>query len=421
MTPPQDSTAGPGTEKDDWPEISDNLRERLLHFNREAAKCARCRQCKYVTERPIPDDNAVPVCPSWQEFKFSTYSAMGRMNLMWAICDGRYRPDEEAVRLFYQCNVCGACTESCSLGSWDVREVLEEWRSVLVDMGLGPLPEHQPLIKSIESYDNPWMQPRSRRADWAKGLDVKTYPDEKAPVLLYVGCTYAFDPELRETMRHIAELLKKGGVDFFMLGKKEKTCGSTPLRIGDRKTFTKYASDNIETFNSLGIEKLITPCAGCYITISQNYKKVGELKFPVQHVIELLAELVEQGKLKPEKVVNKKVTYHDPCHLGRIAGIYDAPRKILEAIPGIELIEMYRNREHSLCCGSGGGVKTAFPDFAMETGKRRIDEAKQTNADYLVTACPFCEQHLQDAVDYTGTDMTVKDVADLLYESVMGK
>jgi len=152
--------------------------------------------------------------------------------------------------------------------------------------------------------------------------------------------------------------------------------------------------------------------------MKNEYPKVVRRNFEVVHVVEYLDQLVSEGKLKPEKKVEMKVTYHDPCHLGRYSELYDAPRRILEAIPGIELIEMPRNREKAWCCGAGAGVKTAFPDFAAWTGEQRVEEAKETGAQALVTACPFCEGNLTEVVQATEAGMDVYDITDLLLMSL---
>jgi heterodisulfide reductase subunit D len=301
--------------------------------------------------------------------------------------------------------------------------LLEDFRVALVDAGLGPLPEHKPLIDSIKNYDNPWVQPRSRKEAWFKGMDgVRVARDlDKFDVLFYPGCTYALDPKLQDTLKTMVKLIVAAGSDFAVLGKEEVTCGSTPKRIGVQSMFDDLATRNIATFNELaekkGVKTIVTPCAGCYSTFKDYYPEVAELKPAVMHITEYVAELIEQGKLKPEKPVNVKVTYHDPCHLGRIGEVFDAPRQILQSIPGVELFEMERKREYSFCCGSGGGVKTGLPEFALETGVKRIREAEETEATVLSSACPFCEQHLADAIDSVGSKLEMKDVLELLAES----
>jgi len=202
------------------------------------------------------------------------------------------------------------------------------------------------------------------------------------------------------------------------LGQKEICCGATTYNLGVEDAFKEIATENTEMLNSLEVGKVLTSCSGCYSVMKNEYPKVARRNFEVVHVVEYLDQLITEGKLKPTKPVNLKITYHDPCHLGRYSGLYDAPRRILEAIPGIELIEMPRNREKAWCCGAGAGVKTTYPDFAAWIGEQRVEEAKATGAEALVTACPFCEGNLSDVVQATEAGLEVFDVTDLLLKSL---
>jgi len=253
------------------PQEGDNILPSFKEFEPQTYICARCRQCKYVTEKPIPVDRALANCPSWDKYRFTSHTAGGRINVMWAIAEGRYVPDEAAARLFYECNLCGACTANCSMESegFDPMRLLEDFRVALVDAGIGPLPEHKPLVDSIKNYDNPWVQPRSRKEAWFKGMDgVRVVRDiDSFEVLFYPGCTYALDPKLQPTLKTIAGLMVAAKSDFAVLGKEEVTCGSTPKRIGVQAMFEDLAKRNIEAFNELaekkGVKTIVTPCAGC--------------------------------------------------------------------------------------------------------------------------------------------------------------
>jgi Fe-S oxidoreductase len=171
----------------------------------------------------------------------------------------------------------------------------------------------------------------------------------------------------------------------------------------------------MDMLNSVGAEKIVTSCSGCNSVLREEYEDFGGLDADVMHSLELVDELIASGDIKLKKAVKKKVTYHDPCHLGRYTGVYDAPRSILEAIPGVELVEMPRNKANAFCCGAGAGVKTAFPEFARWVAGERVREAKSTGAKALVTACPFCEQNLADA---TGAGMEMLDILELVHESM---
>jgi Fe-S oxidoreductase len=244
---------------------------------------------------------------------------------------------------------------------------------------------------------------------------------QKAEVLLYPGCTYPYDPKIQPSLRYGAELMHEANVDFGILGSAEKCCGSTAFNLGYVKVLEKYGADNIKTFNQLGIKTIVTPCSGCLNTLRNLYPEMGECTFQVKHNVELFADLIREGKLKPRYTIKKTVTYHDPCHLGRHGKIFDAPREILKAIPGLKLIEMDRIREYSFCCGGGGGVRTGKIDFALATAERRIREALDTGAEMVTTACPFCSQNFLDYLSRSGLQVEFADVVELLHQSVFGE
>jgi Fe-S oxidoreductase len=280
-------------------------------------------------------------------------------------------------------------------------------------------------VQNLEAYDNPWGQPRARRINWTRNLGFKvkdlSKKGAKAEVLFYPGCTYAYDPRITQHIQDTAILMHEAGVDFGILGNAEKCCGSTAFNLGYVSVLEKYGEDNIKTFNGLGIKKIVTPCSGCYNTIGNVYAQLAECEFTVEHSVVMLAQLVKEKKLKPIHPVKAVVTYHDPCHLGRHGHIFDAPREILRAIPGIKLVEMNRIREYSFCCGGGGGARTGKLDFAQATARKRVQEAEFTGAKLLVTACPFCEQNFLDSLDTAETSLKLVDVVALLKQSVLGE
>ena len=233
----------------------------------------------------------------------------------------------------------------------------------------------------------------------------------------------------------------KEGVDVGILGNGEGCCASPVLKVGMADLFGEIASRNIKTFNELGVKKVVTSCAGCYGIFQSQYPAIGKMDFEVMHSVQFFDQLIQGNKLKFTKDVPLKVTWHDPCHLGRGGekqnlwegvrikwglsdpprqrnygsnGVFDAPRNILKALPGVELIEMERIRELSWCCGAGGGVKSAFPDFALETAQERIEEAKATGAEALITSCPWCESNLGDAITSDGNKIELFSLVELM-------
>src|SRR5574341_622931 len=241
---------------------------------------------------------------------------------------------DEFLMDLYQCTVCAQCRVVCPL-HLDTPRLWEGIRRGMVLSGLAPLDGHSKLVRSIKDYDNPWQQPRSARARWAKTAvregrleEITDISKARAEILFYVGCTASFDPNIKEMAVNTARVLWRLGINFGILGAQEKCCGSTLKRVGDFE-FERLAGENIRTFNSLGISTLVCVCSGCFKTIKHDYPGIGRLNFEVLHITELVSQAVSEGSLRPRREVPLTVTYHDACHLGRHNGIYEEPRQIL--------------------------------------------------------------------------------------------
>ncbi|HUW43209.1 MAG TPA: (Fe-S)-binding protein [Thermoplasmata archaeon] len=327
---------------------------------------------------------------------------------------------EELARSVYECTICGMCGEACPL-SLDTIDMWESLRASLVKSGLGPMEAHDALVKSIENYDNPWMQPRAQRARWAKRhANIIDATKEQVDLLYYVGCTASYDPEITVVANNLAEIFEAAGLKMGILGKEEKCCGSTLLRLGEKEKVKALALENVKLFKRTGAKRIVTACAGCYKTLYQDYPKLTGEKLPVLHVTQLLAELIENGKIPlADKGEVSKVTYHDPCHLGRHTKMYDWPRRILAKLPGVTLVEMERTREKSRCCGAGGGLKTLDQELVLKVAEKRIEDAEATGASVLVTSCPFCEQTLREAARRRGGKIVVVDITDLIVQRMV--
>jgi len=346
-------------------------------------------------------------CPIYATMLEEQVSARGRNAIILAYLKGKIEPDQRMARAIYSCLLCRLDEESC-LARIPNAEIYEHIRQDLFSRGMGPLPEHETLLASLKNYGNPWMQPKSARERWAR--QIKAPKDEQAKSLYFAGCTFSLSPDITAVPVAATKLLMKAGVDFSLLGKDELCCGSTALRLGDRKLFEEFSRENAKKL--AGYEQIVTSCAGCFKTMSQDYS--SEKGSPViVHLSQLLSELLDSGRLKPH-ALDAKVTYHDPCHLGRHSKVYDSPRKVITSIPGVKLVEMKNSREHSRCCGAGAGVKTANPQISLEIAKRRVSEAVETGAEILVSSCPFCEQNLKEAANSLGSKIKVMDIAELL-------
>ncbi len=324
---------------------------------------------------------------------------------------------KELAEKAYECTVCGQCRTVCP-AHLDTIEMWENMREFLVANGFGPMPAHEQIVKSIENYDNPWMQPRTQRSRWSKRIEkevkVKDALKEHCEVLYFVGCTAAYDPNIKDMAVDTARVLAKAKVDFGTLGNEEGCCGSTLLRTGLTESARRMAQKNIAMFEKAASPVIVTSCSGCYKTLRQDYPRLGKLDAKVVHATEFVLGLIESGRLTPEKRVEGKVTFHDPCHLGRHNGLYEQPRRILASIPGLELVEMDRNRAESRCCGAGGGVKTAFPELAQKISSLRVEDAERTGADILATSCPFCYQSLKATIEAKGSKLRMMDLMELV-------
>jgi Fe-S oxidoreductase len=374
-------------------------------------------------------------------YNFHPYSGGGKIILALLLEMGRIKPSDELRDIVYKCTECGACDVSCKfLYTLEPLEIIMKLREKLVDAGYGPMPKQQQYIDSVKKSNNPYNEPHEKRLDWLPE-DIELDPNAK--VLYYVGCTSAYRRE--EMAIAAAHIMNAAQVPFNILSDDEFCCGSPILRTGDTKTFQEFLNKNLDVIESKGIETVVFSCAGCYDTFKVDYPLYRNYNFRVLHVVELFDELVETGQLKLTNEVSLTVTYHDPCHLGRNAegyeewdgdvvdlmpmisinmppkpkrtgakGIYDAPRNILKKIPGLKLVEMERIKEYAYCCGAGAGVKSAFPEFALTTAKTRIQEAEDTGAEALTSACPFCSTNLQDAIKESGSKLRFYDINELL-------
>jgi len=379
-----------------------------------AAKCARCGTCKYFFGLYLPS------CPPGEQFHLEGYYPSGRLWIGRGLQEGALSlEDEDVLERIYTCTACRACEVNCvNLCKEHIVEVIEAIRQMGVSEGC-LIPAHTFMIDSLRKNDNVLDKPKAERGAWAEGLGLKDITTEKADVIYHAGCMLSFDPEIWGAARDAIALLQQAGVDVGIAGKEEACCGGRAYEMGYLGEFTKYAEHNLETYNGAGASKLIVSCSDGYSHFKLLYPKINaKMNFEVLHIVEYLDQLIKEGKIKFTKEVPMKVTYHDPCHLGRHNSIYDPPRDILHSIPGLELVEMERSREYSWCCGAGAGVKEAYPDFSLRTANERIKEAKATGAAALVTSCSWCERNFKDAIKEYGEKIEVYDIAEIARKAI---
>nr|NNM90166.1 (Fe-S)-binding protein [Bacilli bacterium] len=316
----------------------------------------------------------------------------------------------------WACTTCRACEEACPVANEHVSLIVDLRRNLVLTEGKAPA-EVNRTFANLERQSNEWGRPKRTRGDFVRDLDVKTMAevDGKVEYLYYVGSAASFDPRNQKIARSFIQLLQKAGIDFAILGEEEESDGDSARRLGNEFLYQELVERNVELFKAYGVKKIVTTDPHAYNNFKKEYPDF-DFSCEVVHHTEFLAKLIEEGRLKPQKRVERKVTYHDSCYIGRYNGIYDAPRYILSKIEGIELIEMPRHGANSLCCGAGGGSM-----FKEETGKKRInimrtEEALATGATTIATACPFCMTMLIDGTKQKGVEETVEtlDVAELL-------
>jgi Fe-S oxidoreductase/nitrate reductase gamma subunit len=324
--------------------------------------------------------------------------------------------DEEGV---WACTTCRACMEMCPVYV-EQMEIIGEMRRGLVESGETP-PDVRDFLQNIQKQKNPWGEGKFKRDQWIKKSEIEIPTVKENPEfewLWFVGCAHSFDNRNIPVAKKLARILNDLEVNYAVLGREEGCCGNDVRRVGEEGLFQLLKEENMQTFENYGVEKIFATSPHCYNTFKNEYEG-----YEVKFILEILYDAIKSGKLELKNPVNKKVTFHDPCFLGRYNGIYDLPREILRAIPGIELVEMPRNRERSFCCGAGGGNLVREYPGEDRPNNIRAREAAETGAEVLAVACPFCMIMLEDGVKTEKLDdrIQVLDVIELVYESVYGK
>ena len=371
-------------------------------------RCFRCGYCKFTSD--YTDFN----CPTYRKFRFETYSPGGRMWLIRAWLNDEIKNSDRFQEILFSCATCANCVEHCVFTfSEDLVNIFISAREEMVNDGIIPPPVRD-YLKNININGNPYKEPASERGKWAEGTLVETYKDQE--YLFYIGCVGSYDERGKKIARAVGNLLVKAGLSIGILGDKENCDGNEVRTIGEAGLFQFLAEKNIALFRDLGIKKIITLDPHALNTFKKDYQALDG-DFEVYHYTQVLAPLIQSGKI-PLKELNDKITYHDPCYLGRHNVEYNAPRKILKAIPGIELVEMDRSRENAFCCGGGGG--NFFTDILGggedSPSRIRVREALDTGAGIIAVACPQCAKMLDDAVKIEQLDDRIKvmDVAEIV-------
>lgn len=322
--------------------------------------------------------------------------------------------DEEVWR----CVGCKLCVQRCPHGI-ELPHIMRALRRVVMEVGAGTVPHALRVsVKNVSGVGNPLGEAPEERADWAKDLGVK--PFTKGTEVLYYPCCYqAYDPSNRRVARAAVNIMKKADVDFGILDGNLVCCGESMRKAGTESIFQNLARTNIEAFEEAGVKKIVVTSPHCYHTFKDEYPELGG-NFEVVHFVQYVAQLIDEGRITLTRELNKKVTYHDSCCLGRYAGVYDEPRRILEAIPGLELVEMKDAREDALCCGGCAGRLWMETKKGERFSDLRIEQAIETGAGILAIACPYCMLNFEDSLlsQHKGDVIEIRDIAELVQEAI---
>ena len=437
--------------------------ERLEELKVQIYKCIHCKACRFAysgepdregigeftgKQGSVLYEGMVDSCPAGIEYGWEAFWNAGKIWIARSILSGDLEFSEEVRDVIMPCITCGQCSAQCE-NKIPTVDIIEALRAACVEAGIPMIDKHELIKNLVKDKNNPYGGEAQDRFKWAKDAGLEKHINNKdAKIGYYVGCTASY----RQMDVSIAtcRLLEKLGIDFTIL-EDEVCCGSPFFRTGAIDVAKDLMNKNLETFKKL--DMVYFSCAGCYKTFTLDYPKwmaEGEkLPFKTSHAIELISDLIEEGKIKfkaNKELKGKVITYHDPCHLGRHVAIeieqemikesknlmfdmrkigqrienwYSKPRIILNQMEkdvGLKFVEMYRIKLNSMCCGAGGGVRAGYPDFSLKTASLRNDEANAIGADILSTECPFCKTNLSDANDLYDHKLIVKGLLQIVDE-----
>lgn len=422
-----------------------NVNYDLTRYEYDMDKCVGCKGCVWVDHIYMPGVRFGIKCSSNIDNPFDAYAYVGRAKIGLALLEGKLDYTDTMLDVIYKCNLCGACDVGCKRNlDLEPLSVLESLRAKCVAEGKGPLPEHKKVAANIEKTGNRFGSPHKDRLKWLP--DVAISPG--ADLVYFPGCAASYMDN--DIAKATIEILQISGQQFNVLGDKDRCCGHPLVGMGMIDQALNAAEANIRALKDIGGKTILTSCAECYKTWKVDYPKLLEkstvdMGYEVIHLAELVNNLLEKGTISFSKNVNMRVTWHDPCHLGRLSepwthwegnrkkygildtpkeyrrgtnGVYQAPRDILDKIPGLEVVEMPRMKENTLCCGAGGGVREAFSDYARRTGQERIEEARSISVEAIVSACPYCKENFNKAGESPDMGMKAFDLSELVLMSL---
>ena len=415
------------------------------NFVYDMSRCIKCRGCYWVEHTYMPGVKYTTRCPSGTWKEFDSYQAAGKMRIGLAVAEGKFNWNEKLLEVIYADPLCGACDVGCKRNlDLEIELSLEALRVKAVEDGAGPMPAHRKMAKSIADVHNRFGNPHENRTKW---IDKNITIAEKAGVLYFVGCSASYTNG--EIAKATGKILNAAGTSFMVM-KDEWCCGNMLYSVGMIDEAMDIAKRNIEAVKTSGAKTLLVSCAECYRTWKVDYPKMldistADLGFEVMHLLEFASDAIKSGRLKPTRNVDLRVTYHDACSVSRLCdawrpwkgergwmgtieprykrrrgteGLYGQPRDILNAIPGLTLVEMPRVRENAFCCSAGRGTREAFPDLARFAANERLGEVSGVGAEALVSACPFCKNNFHQTAKANGQELKVMDIAEVVSASL---
>ncbi|RLB37948.1 MAG: (Fe-S)-binding protein [Deltaproteobacteria bacterium] len=371
-------------------------------IEREFYQCNKCGLC-------------LAACPVGKELLLEKYTPRGKIQLARFCRNGNLEITERLREIFAECLLCGACSVVCPSGV-SLTDLFIAMREMLTS-SIGLHANMKPAIESVKENYNISNEDNDERDEWAEDLEdlySKVSHKERAEVVYFIGCVASFFPMVQSIPRNVIRILDSAGVDFAVLGGREWCCGFPLLGAGAPEDMKVVKEHNLEMVRSLGAKSVVFSCPSCYRTWREYYGT----DFSLSHVTEFIAELLDKGRLRLGSMDGHTVTYHDPCDLGRHGGVFDAPRKVIQSIPGISLKEMESNRALSTCCGGGGNLEMTDPELSRRLAIKRIEQALATGADTLVTACQQCVRTLKGAARRGKIDLNVVDITDLVARAI---
>ncbi|MBI4201863.1 MAG: (Fe-S)-binding protein [Chloroflexi bacterium] len=401
-------------------DLQDFTWKQLLDFD-ACTNCGRCQEnCPaYLSGKALSPRKIIQDLRVYSSYRGPQVLAAKAAGQEAAAPDRAMIADFVGTTPVWDCVTCRACMEACPVYIEHIDSIVDMRRHLVME--LAEMPEGaQGVLENMERRGHPWRGTQSTRTDWMEGMDVKTLAeDAEVEVLLWVGCTPALNVQNQKAPRAMASLLKVAGVKFGVLGNEETCSGDPARRLGNEMLFQMMAQQNIETFKGYNVKKVITLCPHCFNNIKNEYPQLGS-DVEVVHYTEFVDQLIKEGRLKPIKSVNIEMTYHDSCYLGRHNRVFDAPREIAKAIPGLTLHEMDRRREHGFCCGAGGGHMWMEDSGGQRINHMRTEQFLETKGNTLGVSCPFCYQMFQEGISSKGMAETkqTKDLLEVVAESV---